>query len=106
LKRGDFALTYCELPTVTNQLPYWANTPWRRIIFCALCVLLFDGPENHRSKVVPADSPPAEEVEMWPKGVLFCCFSLFLLPFVAHKYRPDPSQDQNLISKLRVSGVL
>ena len=47
-----------------------------------------------------------EEVEMWPKGVLFCCLSFLLLPLLAHKYREESWEDQNLISRLRMSGVL
>ncbi len=47
-----------------------------------------------------------EEVEMWPKGVLFCCLSFLLLPWLAHKYQEESWEDQNLISRLRMSGVL
>ncbi len=47
-----------------------------------------------------------EEVEMWPKRALFCCLSFWLLPLLAHKYRDESWEDQNLISRLRTSGVL
>ncbi len=43
---------------------------------------------------------------MWPKGVLFCCLSFLLLPWLARKYREESWEDQNLISRLRTSGVL
>jgi hypothetical protein len=43
---------------------------------------------------------------MWPKGVFFCCLSFLLLPWLAHKYREESWEDQNLISRLRTSGVL
>jgi hypothetical protein len=43
---------------------------------------------------------------MWPRGVLFCCLSFLLLPWLARKYREESWEDQNLISRLRTSGVL
>ena len=43
---------------------------------------------------------------MWPRGVLFCCLSLLLLPLLARKYREESLEDPNLISRLRTSGVL
>ena len=55
---------------------------------------------------IPSAPKEKEEVEMWPKGVLFCCLSFLLLPWLARKYREESWEDQNLISRLRTSGVL
>jgi len=43
---------------------------------------------------------------MWPKGTLFCCLSFFFLPLLAHKCWDQYREDQNLISRLRIAGVL
>ena len=43
---------------------------------------------------------------MWPKGVFFCCLSFFFVPLLAHRYWGQYREDPNLISKLRMSGVL
>jgi hypothetical protein len=51
-------------------------------------------------------SKQIEEVEMWPKGALFFCLSFFVLPLLARKYWEPYQEDQNLISRLRTSGVL
>lgn len=40
------------------------------------------------------------------KGALFCCLSFLLLPLLARKYSNQFREDQNLISRLRMSGVL
>ena len=43
---------------------------------------------------------------MWPKGALFFCLSFFVLPLLARNYWEPYQEDQNLISRLRTSGVL
>jgi len=42
---------------------------------------------------------------MWPKGALFLCLSFLLLPLLAHK-PSEAYQEDDLISRLRMSGVL
>src|SRR5260370_28823780 len=46
------------------------------------------------------------EVEMWPKGALFCCLSLLLLPSLAHRYWVRGLGDRNPISRMRSLGAL
>jgi hypothetical protein len=43
---------------------------------------------------------------MWPKGALFCCLSFLLLPLLTHKYWNEHPEDETLISRLRMAGVL
>ncbi|MGA9903638.1 MAG: hypothetical protein ACLPN2_10420 [Terriglobales bacterium] len=42
---------------------------------------------------------------MWPKGALFLCLSFLLLPLLAQK-PPETYQEDDLISSLRMAGVL